>query len=46
VNKIVMQQVNLTDDALHSSELLDFSELGRDGWKPDLSFQPEPPPSA
>ena len=46
VNKHLVQQVNLTYDALHYSELLDFYELGRDDWKPDLAFRPEPPAGA
>jgi enoyl-CoA hydratase len=46
VNKMLVQQVNLAYDALAWSESLDFFELGRDNWEPDLSFQPEPPPTA
>lgn len=45
VNKALVQQMNLSYDALHWSELLDFYELGRDNWRPDLSFRPEPPPT-
>lgn len=45
VNKMVAQQVNLAYDALHYAELLDFYELGRDNWKPDLAFRPDPPPA-
>lgn len=44
VNKALVQQMNLAFDPLLYSELLDFFELGRDNWKPDLSFRPEPPP--
>jgi enoyl-CoA hydratase len=44
VNKALVQQMNLAFDPLLYSELLDFFELGRDDWKPDLSFRPEPPP--
>jgi enoyl-CoA hydratase/carnithine racemase len=43
VNKMMVQQVNLTYDALGYSEFLDFFELGRRNWEPDLSFEPEPP---
>ena len=46
VNKHLVQQVNLAYDALHYSELLDFYELGRDSWRPDLAFRPEPPTSS
>lgn len=46
VNKMIAQQVNLAYDALHYAELLDFYELGRDNWKPDLGFRPEPPPGS
>lgn len=46
VNKMMVQQVNLAYDALHYSELLDFWELGRDNWRPDLGFRPEPPPAS
>jgi enoyl-CoA hydratase len=41
VNKIMIQQVNLAYDALGYSELLDFWELGRDNWDPELGFQPD-----
>lgn len=40
VNKMLIQQVNLSYDALAWSELLDFWELGRAGWRHDLSFEP------
>jgi enoyl-CoA hydratase len=43
VNKMLINQVNLTYDVLAHSEALDFWELGRDGWKPDLAFEPQPP---
>jgi len=46
VNKMIMQQVNLSYDALHYAELLDFWEQGRDNWKPDLTFGPPPVPPA
>ena len=46
INKVIAQQVNLAYDALHYAELLDFYELGRDNWKPDLAFRPEPPPGS
>ncbi|HEV8296695.1 MAG TPA: enoyl-CoA hydratase/isomerase family protein [Acidimicrobiales bacterium] len=45
VNKMMIQQVNLAYDALGWSESLDFYELGRNNWKPDLSFEPQPPAS-
>ena len=40
VNKMMVQQVNLTYDALGWAEILDFWELGRDNWQPDLGFEP------
>jgi enoyl-CoA hydratase/carnithine racemase len=43
VNKMLINQMNLAYDALAWSEALDFYELGRDNWKPDLAFQPQPP---
>jgi len=43
VNKMLINQMNLAYDALAWSEALDFFELGRDNWKPDLAFQPQPP---
>ena len=42
VNKMLIQQVNLAYDALAWSEALDFFELGRNNWQPDLSFEPKP----
>ncbi len=44
VNKMLVQQMNQSYDALNYAEMLDFWEQGRDGWKPDLSFGPPPPP--
>ena len=46
VNKMLIQQVNLAYDALAWSEALDFFELGRNNWQPDLSFGPKPPDRA
>jgi len=40
VNKRLVNQVVLAYDALAYSEALDFWELGRDDWKPDLSMGP------
>jgi enoyl-CoA hydratase len=42
VNKMVVQQVNLSHDALNYSEMLDFFELGRDNWVNDTHLQPPP----
>jgi enoyl-CoA hydratase len=42
VNKIIVNQVNLSYDALGWSEMLDFWELGRDNFKNDLYLAPPP----
>jgi len=41
VNKAMVAQMNQSFDALLWSELLDFYELGRSNWKPDLNFGPD-----
>jgi enoyl-CoA hydratase len=41
VNKMLIQQVNLTYDALAWSEALDFWELGRDDWVNDTAIRAE-----
>lgn len=38
VNKAMVAQMNQSFDALLYSELLDFYELGRNRWQPDLNF--------
>jgi enoyl-CoA hydratase len=42
VNKMLVNQMNLSYDVLGYSEALDFWEQGRDGWAPNLSFEPGP----
>jgi len=41
-NKLLIQQWNLAFDLSLESEVLDFWELGRSGWKHELSFEPGP----